>query len=139
MLLFTFIPFRASLFDIGLVNILHLSITGFYLFFVLYSKDNFNCWIILLKRNKLLSKNVIIRFFHVFMSRFQLCEPLRFLLSRIIVLVVVVFSPFCLPFLRKTDDENEQGTNAASIMEEGEREKGGRNIDESERRTCQGI
>jgi hypothetical protein len=27
-----------------------------------------------------------------------------------------------LPFSRKTDDENEQGTNAASIMEERERE-----------------
>ncbi len=40
-------------------------------------------------------------------------------MSRIIVvIVVVVFSPFCLPFLRKTDDESEQGTSAASIMEE---------------------
>ncbi len=49
----------------------------------------------------------------------SVCEPLRFLLSRIIiVIVVVVFSPFCLPFLRKTDDDSEQGTSAASIMEE---------------------
>jgi uncharacterized membrane protein len=61
-------------------------------------------------------------------------------LSRIIVLivVVVVFSlPFCSPFSRKTDDESEQGTNAANIMEK--REKAGYSIDESERRTCQGI
>jgi hypothetical protein len=96
----------------------------------LYFKNNF-------QKKQVMS---IFSFFIVFCLDFSLREPLRFLLSRIIVLVVV-FSPFCLPFSRKTDDENEQGTNAASIMEQRERErgKGGRNIDESERRTCQGI
>jgi len=44
---------------------------------------------------------------------------LHFFLSRI---VVVVFSPFCLPFSRKTDDASEQGTNAASIIEERKRD-----------------
>ncbi len=72
---------------------------------------------------------------------------MRFLSSRIIVLVViVVFSlsvspslPSCSPFSRKTDDEREQGASAASIMEEKRERDRGRNVDESERRTCQGV
>jgi hypothetical protein len=50
------------------------------------------------------------------MSRFQLVNHCVF--SWVELSLSFSLSLFCLPFLRKTDDESEQGMNAANIIEE---------------------
>jgi len=83
---------------------------------------------LLVKRKRIFAAASAVYVFSWCCVSISACEPLRFLLSRIIVLfVIVVFSlslsPYCSPFSRKTDDESERGASAANIMEKKGRER----------------